>query len=71
MLFHDEHDAAFVPKPLAIIRLAHSFILSRHNDPILCLFNQSLSRSYHFNVRKLLDRSHKLTHIRPKSVKSC
>ncbi len=34
MLFHDEHDAAFVPKPLAIIRLAHSFILSHHNDHV-------------------------------------
>lgn len=30
----------------------------------LMFINQSLPRSYHFNVRKLLDRIHKLTHIR-------
>ncbi len=40
MLFHDEHDAAFGPKPLAIIRLAHSFIL----------FNVYLTKVYQVRI---------------------
>ncbi len=46
MLFHDEHDAAFGPKPLAIIRLAHSlsFLI------IMILFNVYLTKVYHVRI---------------------